>query len=226
MSTPVIALNEDDEREPGTVLLETGIALPIEADIAFDGFLVGSGWHPTEIFDGVCFRWMGGEETARVTAVIDRSLDLELCVYVPHIVDHACWDAVAFRIDGEPVAATLAVGDVRRFVMRVPTRADRASPHAAQEAAPFRSAQAERLALLEASGSLMEIEVCAPFAKQSNPDDARRLSIAVSLMRIRPIAPEALARNQIAVRGALLAYFQGRDLSALSPSAGALGDAP
>lgn len=210
MSAATVTLSRSNEREPGTVFWDSGLDLPIEADIPFDSTLAGEGWYPSEVFEGVCFRWMGSTTTARVTAILDRSVDTELSVYVPHIVDHACWDAVTFRVDGQPVDAILAVDAVRRYVVRLPAR----PAVATGRAGPERHDLAE---------SLTEFEVCAPFAKQPNPNDARTLSIAVSLLRVRPIAPEVLARNRLIVRAALLSYFAGRDIAGLIPAADGSG---
>lgn len=204
MSAATITLSRSHEREPGTVSWDSGLDLPIEADIPFDSTLAGAGWYPSEIFEGVCFRWMGSTTTARVTAILDRSIDLELSVYVPHIVDHACWDAVTFRVDGQPVDTILTTDEIRRYVVRLPAR----PASAAGRAGPEQDDMAEYLT---------EIELCAPFAKQPNPNDARTLSIGVSLLRVRPIAPEALARNRLIVRTALLSYFAGRDVAGLIP---------
>jgi hypothetical protein len=204
VSAATVTLSRSNEREPGTVSWDSGLGLPIEADIPFDSTLAGAGWYPSEIFDGVCFRWMGSATTARVIAVLDRSIDLELSVYVPHIVDHACWDAVTFRVDEQPVDAILAVDDVRRYVVRMPARLAGATSGAGSERQDL-------------AKSLTEIEVCAPFAKQPNPNDARTLSIGVSLLRVRPIAPEVLTRNRLIVRAALLSYFAERDVAGLIP---------
>ena len=206
MTATTVTLNRSQEREPGTVTWDTGVELPIEADIPFDSTLAGASWYPSEIFEGVCFRWMGGSSTARVIAVLDRSIELELSVYVPHIVDHACWDKVTFRVDGHPVSATLVFDDVHRYVARLPARP--ASPTPENEAEPDGHHGAE---------SLTEIEICAPFAKQPNPNDARTLSIGVSLVRVRPIAPEVLARNGLVVRAALLSYFAEQHVAGLLP---------
>lgn len=205
MSAGKVTLSRNNEREPGTVSWDSGLDLPIEADIPFDSTLAGAGWYPSEIFEGVCFRWMGSTSTARVIAVLDRSIDLELSVYVPHIVDHACWGAVTLRVDGRPVEAILTADEVRRYVVQLPAR----PAVAASGAGPVRHDMAE---------SLTEVEICAPFAKQPNPNDARTLSIGVSLLRVRPIAPEVHTRNRLVVRAALLSYFAERDVVGLIPA--------
>lgn len=205
MSAGKVTLSRNNEREPGTVSWDSGIDLPVEADIPFDSTLAGAGWYPSEIFEGVCFRWMGSTSTARVIAVLDRSIDLELSVYVPHIVDHACWGSVTLRVDGRPVEAILTADEVRRYVVQLPAR----QAVAASGSGPVRHDMAE---------SLTEVEICAPFAKQPNPNDARTLSIGISLLRVRPIAPEVHTRNRLVVRAALLSYFAEQDVVGLIPA--------
>ncbi|GJE52622.1 hypothetical protein GOFOIKOB_5695 [Methylobacterium tardum] len=205
MSAASVTLHQSSEQEPGTISWDSGLDLPIEAEIPFDSMLAGTGWYPSEIFEGVCFRWMGSKPTARVFAVLDRAVDLELSVYVPHIADHAYWEAVTFSVDGHPVAATLTADEVRRYVISLPARAPRSADPTGTEPRDL-------------AESLTEIEVCAPFAKQPNPSDARTLSIGVSLLRVRPVAPEVLARNRLIVRAALLSYFAGRDVAGLIPA--------
>ena len=143
---------------PLSLRLSTPLRLPRRVDHVFDALLVGEGWHGCESSDGVPFRWMGREDSAAIWLAVDRSVDLVVDIGILLMIDPTLGEGIAVEV-GEPGQ---------------PMRHERT-----HEGLSF------ILPRVPGPASPTKIGLRAPaFVKEP---DTRRLSIACSHVRTRPL---------------------------------------
>ena len=190
VAAPLAAAEPQGQRTP-ELLLKTGLRLPRRLDLTFDRNLVGEGWHDCETIGHLPFRWMGRTENATIWIAVDRSVALTCDLSIYLFIDPSFGNQIGVAV-GEPPESIAHE--------RTPEGLAFVLPPAPNEF------------------GATKITLRAPGIVPG--PDPRRLAIACSHLRVRPLDPSITESGQLGLRATLSRHLPDRDAAARAAAAG------